>query len=140
MRPPPSSITWGSAMTDRELMEMALSALSRISAIDRCFSQRECIRRLEQRLAEPEEKPKKRGPRANLSPKTLSVNQIAMLRSVAARSSRPGFNLRNTYITSRSLLRNGLIEPAPDWRPTRCMYVITAKGRGMLDELDRVGA
>ena len=140
MRPPPSSTTWGNAMTDRELMEMALSALSRVSAIDRCFSQRECIRRLEQRLADPQEKPKKRGPRASLSSKTLSVNQIAMLKSIAARDPRPGFNLRNTYVTSRSLLRNGLIVIQPDWRPSRCMYLITAKGRGMLDELDRVGA
>jgi hypothetical protein len=39
-------------MTDRELMQMALAGLERISAIDRCFSQRESIRRLRDRLAQ----------------------------------------------------------------------------------------
>jgi NADPH-dependent ferric siderophore reductase len=41
-------------MTDRELMQMALAGLERISAIDRCFSQRESIRLLRDRLAHPE--------------------------------------------------------------------------------------
>jgi hypothetical protein len=44
-------------MTDRELMQMALDGLERISAIDRCFSQREAIRRLSDRLAQPEPEP-----------------------------------------------------------------------------------
>jgi hypothetical protein len=41
-------------MTDRELMQMALHGLEMVSAIDRSFSQRETIRRLNDRLAQPE--------------------------------------------------------------------------------------
>ena len=55
-------------MTDRELMQMALTGLERISAIDRCFSQRESIRRLRDRLAQPEMIPITNGGVATLMP------------------------------------------------------------------------
>jgi len=41
-------------MTDRELMQMALDALLWVDEEQRIFSQRESIRRLSDRLAQPE--------------------------------------------------------------------------------------
>jgi zona occludens toxin (predicted ATPase) len=41
-------------MTDRELMQMALDALLWVDEEQRIFSQRESIRRLRERLAQPE--------------------------------------------------------------------------------------